>query len=80
MFDRNKLPFFQSRPSFPVLAVTTLGILIFTVLTFTPIGQLIGLTALPAVYFGFLIIIVSLYLLLMTLVKRWYVKRYRELL
>ncbi len=75
-----KIPLFQSRPSVPVLVVTTLGILCFTVLTFTPIGQLIGLTALPAVYFGFLIIAVFLYLLLMTLVKRWYVKKYHELL
>lgn len=75
-----KIPLFQSRPSVPVLVVTTLGILFFTVLTFTPIGQLIGLTALPVIYFGFLIIVVLLYLLLMTLVKRWYVKKYHELL
>ena len=75
-----KIPLFQSKPSIPVMAVTILGILFFTILTFTPIGQLIGLTALPAVYFGFLIIIVALYLLLMSLAKRWYVKKYHELL
>lgn len=75
-----KVPLFQSRPSAPVMAVTMLGILLFTVLIFTPVGQLIGLTALPISYFGFLIAVVVLYLLLMTLVKRWYIKKYRELL
>lgn len=75
-----KIPFLQSRPSLPVMTVTTFGILLFTVLTFTPVGQLIGLTALPAVYFVFLIGIVVLYLLLMSLMKRWYLRKYHELL
>lgn len=75
-----KLPLLQSRPSVPVMAVTTLGILFFTVLTFTPVGSLIGLTALPALYFVFLVIIVILYLLFMTLMKRSYIRKYEELL
>lgn len=70
---------FQSRPSRPVILVTMFGILLFTVLTFTPVGSLIGLTALPPVYFGFLILNVSLYLLFVTLAKRWYLRKYREL-
>lgn len=75
-----KVPLLQSRPSFPVMLVTTLGILFFTVLTFTPVGGLIGLTALPPAYFGFLVGIVLLYLLLVTLAKSWYIKKYHELL
>lgn len=75
-----KLPLLQSRPSLPVMLITTLGILLFTILTFTPFGTLIGLTALPAAYFGFLILIVFSYLLLVTLFKSWYVKKYHELL
>ncbi len=75
-----KIPLLQSRPSILVMAVTTLGILLFTVLTFLPASRLIGLTALPSVYFGFLIIIVALYLLLMTLMKSWYIRKYHELL
>ena len=74
-----RLPLVQSKPSRPVMLVTLLGILLFTVLTFTPVGHLIGLTALPAAYFGFLVVVVLLYLLLVTLVKSWYLKRYREL-
>lgn len=75
-----KIPLFQSRPSRPVMTVTTLGILFFTILTFTPVGKIIGLTALPAPYFCFLIAIVILYLLLMTLTKKCYLKKYQELL
>ena len=75
-----KIPLFQSRPSIPVMVVTTLGTILFTILTFTPIGGLIGLTALPPVYFGFLILIVMAYLLLMTLAKKWYIRNYHELL
>ena len=73
------MPLFQSKPSPPMMLVTTLGILLFTVLTFTPLGELIGLTALPLFYFGFLIGAVLLYLLLVTLAKGWYVKKYHEL-
>lgn len=74
-----KIPLFQSKPSPSMMLVTTLGILLFTVLTFTPLGELIGLTALPLFYFGFLIGAVLLYLLLVTLAKGWYVKKYHEL-
>lgn len=80
MLRTGKIPFLQSKPSVPVMIVTTLGILFFTVLTFTPVGQLIGLTALPFTYFAFLIVIVILYLLLMTLMKRRYIKKFHELL
>ena len=62
------------------MLVTLLGTLFFTVLTFTPAGIPLGLTPLPPVYFGFLAIVVSLYLLWITLAKGWYIRRYRELL
>ena len=75
-----KLPLIQSRPSRPVMLVTLLGTVFFTLLTFTSVGELIGLTALPPVYFVFLVVTVLLYLLLVTLAKRWYIRRYHELL
>lgn len=75
-----KVPMLQSRPSRPVMVVTMLGILFFTILTFTPVGTLIGLTALPLTYFGFLVVIVLLYLLFVTLAKGRYLKKYHELL
>lgn len=74
------LPLLQSRPSRPVMWVTLLGTLFFTSLTFTSLGGLIGLTALPPVYFLYLAAVVLLYLLWVTLAKQWYVRRYHELL
>lgn len=75
-----KTPLVQSKPAGPVMFVTLLGTLFFTILTFTPAGKLIGLTALPLPYFCFLVVIVLLYLLLVTWVKSWYIKKYHELL
>ena len=75
-----KLPLLQSRPSRPVMLVTLLGTALFTVLTFTPLGQWLGLTALPPVYFVFLIGTVFFYLLWVTLAKWWYIRRHHELL
>lgn len=75
-----RLPLLQSRPSLPVMLVTVLGILCLTALACTPLGELIGLTALPPLYFGFLAVSVALYLLLVTAGKRWYGNRYHELL
>lgn len=75
-----KLPLLQSRPSRPVMLVTLLGTALFTVLTFTPLGQWLGLTALPPIYFAFLIGTVFFYLLWVTLAKWWYIRRHQELL
>ena len=70
------VPLVQSRPSRPVMLVTAL----FTLLTFTPLGEWMGMTALPPVYFVFLAGTVLLYLLWVTLAKKWYIRRYHELL
>ena len=75
-----KVPLLQSRPSRPVMLVTLLGTLFFTVLTFTPAGTPLGLTTLPPIYFAFLAIAVLLYLLWVTMAKNWYIRRYHELL
>ena len=75
-----KFPIIQSRPSKIVIFITLTGITFFTVLAMTPIGHLIGMTTLPAVYFGFLFVTVFCYLLLVTLAKKIYVKRYHSLI
>lgn len=74
------VPLVQSRPSRPVMLVTLLGTALFTLLTFTPLGEWMGMTALPPVYFVFLAGTVLLYLLWVTLAKKWYIRRYHELL
>lgn len=74
-----RLPFVQSRPAVPVLAVTLCGIAAFTVLTFTPGGAFLGLTALPGYYFAFLVLIVGLYMVAISLAKKYYVRTYGSL-
>lgn len=74
------LPFLQSRPSRAVLCVTGFGVLLFTALAFTPLGRPLGLTVLPPVYFVFLAAVVPLYMLLVSMAKAIYVRKYHELI
>lgn len=75
-----KIPFIQSRPSVPVLVITLTGIMIYTSLTFTDFSSVMELTRLPLGYFVFLLIIVVSYMLIITLFKNIYQKKYRELI
>ncbi len=74
-----KLPFLQSSPSQPVILTTILGILLFTALTITPLGSVLGLVAMPPVYFSFLIVTVIVYLIVVSFAKKIYIKRYHDL-
>ena len=80
MIRTPKLPFIQSRASAPVTALTFAGILIVTILPFTPLASALGLVALPAIYFVWLAAIVAGYMLLVTAVKKLYIRRFGELL
>ena len=75
-----KMPFAQSSPSIPVVCTTFAGIIAFTALTFTKSAGVIGLTKLPIRYFLFLFAVVLLYMLLTTVVKSLYQKKYHELI
>ncbi|MCL2672006.1 MAG: magnesium-translocating P-type ATPase [Clostridiales bacterium] len=80
MIRSPKIPFIQSRASLPVLLLTAIGIAALTAIPYTGLGARVGLTALPPVFFAWLAATVVVYMLLVTLVKRLYVKRYGELL
>lgn len=80
MIRTPKVPFIQSRASLPVLLSTSTAIAIGTVIPYTPFGKIIGMTAMPAVYFPWLIITVLCYMLLTTFIKTMYKRRYGELL
>jgi Mg2+-importing ATPase len=75
-----RIPFVQSRPSVPVICITLAGIVAFTAITFTKGASLFGLTKLPLWYFVFLLIVALLYMLLTTVVKTFYQKKYHELI
>ncbi len=74
------LPLLHSNASLPVTAITVLGITLFTGLIATPLGEPLGLTALPPPYFIFLTGIVISYLLLVTVMKKIYINKYHGLI
>jgi len=76
MIRTPRLPFIESRASWPLIVTTGL-IMIFGI--FLPMGPLAGyfrLQALPAAYFPWMIGIVLSYALLVTAVKRFYARRF----
>ncbi|WP_430603788.1 magnesium-translocating P-type ATPase [Enterococcus sp. DIV0724b] len=75
-----KIPFIQSRASFILTTITTLGIAVGTILPFTSFGQNLGLAELPLHYFAWLGLTIFAYLFLVMIVKKFYVKRFGELL
>lgn len=75
-----RIPFVQSSPSVPVICTTFAGIIAFTGITFTKSAAIFGLTKLPVRYFLFLLIVALLYMLLTTVVKTSYQKKYHELI
>ncbi|MBC2850194.1 magnesium-translocating P-type ATPase [Cetobacterium sp. 8H] len=80
MIRTPKIPFIQSRASWTLSILTTLGILVGTIIPFTSLGTNLGMMALPFVYFPFLAITIFLYIVLVTLLKKWFIKRHGELL
>jgi Mg2+-importing ATPase len=80
MLRSPKIPFLQTRASWQVTALTSLGIAVGTILPFTPLGHAIGLNSLPWYFFPVLFAIVAAYMVLVTIFKKIYVKRYGELL
>lgn len=75
-----KLPFIESRPSFIMTTITLLGIVIGTIVPFTSLGTALDLTVLPGNFWYLLAIVIVSYLVLVTVVKHYYVKRFGELL
>lgn len=80
MIRTAKVPFIQSHASAPVTILTLGGILAATAIPFTGLGSVLGLSALPAVYFVILAAIIVCYMGLATMMKKMYIRRYRELL
>ena len=77
MLRTPKLPFIQSRAAWQVTSLTALGMAVAAVIPFTLLGTALGLAPLPAVYGLWLAAIICGYMVLVTLVKQAYIRRYR---
>lgn len=80
MIRTPKLPFIQSHASLPLTLLTCLGIIILTIIPFTPLGIILGFIPLPLEYFIYLIPCILLYMILATSIKKAYMRHYGELL
>ena len=76
MIRTRKIPFIQSRATWPVMGLTFLIMAVGILIPFTAFGRSIGLTALPLGYFPWLIGILLSYCILTQLVKNWYIRKF----
>ena len=76
MIRTRKIPFIQSRATWPIIGMTTLVMVIGIVIPFTSFGASIGLQALPLSYFPWLVGILLSYCVLTQLVKNWYIRKF----
>jgi P-type Mg2+ transporter len=72
-----QIPFFQSRPSMPLLLAALAVVTVGAVLPATPLGHLMGFQALPGLFFLALALMVISYLALVELSKYWFYRLYR---
>jgi Mg2+-importing ATPase len=76
MIRTAKIPFIQSRASWPVLATTGAIIAGGLLLPFQALGGKLGLEPLPGSFFVWLLAILLCYAALVQVVKSWYVRRF----
>ncbi|MBI3833554.1 MAG: magnesium-translocating P-type ATPase [Planctomycetes bacterium] len=71
----NKVPFLESRASWPVLVMTVAIMLVGVFIVTTPIGGYLGFTTLPGLYWPLLILTLLAYMVLTQLVKTHLIRR-----
>jgi Mg2+-importing ATPase len=69
-----KIPFLQSRPSWPLMVMSVCIMAVGIALPFTPLGAYLGFTALPPLYWPLLGLTLLCYVLLTQGVKTWLVR------
>ena len=71
----NKVPFLQSRPSWPLMVTSALIMAIGVAIPFTPVGGYLGFTAPPPLYWPLLLLTLLCYVVLTQSVKVWLLRR-----
>ena len=78
MIRTNKIPFIQSRSSKQLLISTFTIVLITLLISFTNIAVIFDLHRMPLTYLVWILILMSLYILLIQIYKKIYIKRNKE--
>lgn len=76
MIRTRKIPFIQSRASWPVMVMTVLAVLTGLFLPFSPLASSLGFVPLPASYFPWLIGVLLAYCTLTQLLKTVYIRKF----
>lgn len=74
------IPFLQSRASLPLIAATSAGLAVGTFLPYTGVGAMLGMAVLPLMYYPMLASTIALYMAVVTIAKKSFVRKYGELL
>ena len=78
MLRTAKVPFVQSRPAWLVILMTLVAALFVTSLPYGPLVNILRLAPLGLPYFLFLVGIIFLYMFSVTVIKKFYIKKYKE--
>jgi len=76
MIRTRRIPFIQSRASWPVMVMTFLIMAIGILIPYTAFGAKIGFVALPVSFFLWLIATLLCYCLLTQVIKQWYIRKF----
>ena len=74
----NKLPFIQSRASWPLIFTSVVIVVVGAWLTVSPLANTLGFVPLPPAYWAYLAIMLVSYAMLTQVVKTWFVRRFGE--
>jgi len=74
----NKIPFFQSRASWPLIASSLIIVAVGAWLTVSPLASTLGFVRLPSLYWLLLAIMLVCYVILTQLVKTWFYHKFGE--
>lgn len=78
MLRSPKLPFIHSRPALSVLLTTLVAAFFVTFLPYGPFAGVLKLAQLNVTYFILLVLIIVLYMASVTVIKKIYIKKYKE--
>ena len=74
----NKIPFFESRASWPLIASSLIIVSVGAWLTVSPLADTLGFVPLPPLYWLLLAITLLCYMALTQVVKTWFIRRFGE--
>jgi Mg2+-importing ATPase len=74
----NKIPFIESRASWPLILTSLIIVSVGAWLTVSPLANTLGFVPLPPLYWLFLAIMLLCYAILTQVVKTWFIRRFGE--